>query len=76
MLDITDLVSKHHSKSQEVKRTIQQLYKHKEQPDFDQDKLKELYQVYLKKKTEFTELDIQYKLYLKRNGISIQSRRI
>lgn len=72
MLEIKELLSSHQLKAQELKSVIQRLYQIKEYPDFDKNTYRLLYILYLEKKLEFEELDIQYKTYLKINGLSIQ----
>ena len=72
MLEIKELLSSHQLKAQELKSVIHRLYQIKQYPDFDKNTYRLLYILYLEKKLEFEELDIQYKTYLKINGLSIQ----
>ena len=71
MLDIQNLLFQLESKSHEVSGIIEFLYEMKEVPDYDQEKLRNVYKIYIQKKTEFEELDIQYKTYLKENGLAL-----
>ena len=71
MLDIKELLCSHHLKAQELKSVIQRLHQIKEYPDFDKNTYRLLYILYLEKKLEFEEVDIQYKTYLKINGLPI-----
>ena len=75
MIDIKVLIELHTTKSQELRESIQDLYKYKQDhPDCDKNIIKTLYNKYLEKKQNFEEIDLQYKNKINQNGIYFYQR--